>query len=233
MGFHPILTNARAVFFDAGGTIVHPDWRRLVQLIEAETGQVFTPADMHKAFYRMLRTIDAELANGTDLKHMQEPHSGFMRTFRVLGIDESVCSRLRNQLSLEHQKRHLWCEPDSDAPNVIAQLKHSGLRIAVISNTEDGRLKDSLTLANLASHFEVLIDSHLVGFRKPDPAIFHLALERIGVKAGEALYVGDSYGYDVRGAQQAGLQSILLDRSDNSEETHCPRIRKLSELIDY
>ncbi|PWT83607.1 MAG: hypothetical protein C5B44_00290 [Acidobacteria bacterium] len=233
MGFHPILCNARAVFFDAGGTIVHPDWQRLAQLVAAESGQVFTPAEMHTAFYKMLRTIDAELANGIDSKQMKEPHSGFMRTFRVLGIDESVCSRLRDQMTLEHQKRHLWCEPDSDASDVLAQLKSSGLRIAVISNTEDGRLKDSLTLANLESHFEALIDSHLVGFRKPDPAIFHLALERMGTNADEAVYIGDSYGYDVRGAQQAGLRSILLDRSDSFEETQCPRIRRLSELVDY
>jgi HAD superfamily hydrolase (TIGR01662 family) len=232
MSFHPILRNARAVVFDAGGTIVHPDWRRLAQLVKTETGQEFTSHDMRRAFYQMLRDLDQELRNGSDLKHMNAPHSGFIRTFRVLGVDESACNRIRAKLTVEHQQRHLWCEADAEASDVLAQLKDSGLRLAVISNTEDGRLEDSLTLADVASHFEFLIDSHLVGYRKPDAAIFQLAVERMGLKAQEVVYVGDSYGIDVVGAQQAGLQSILLDRSGACEDLRCSRIGKLSELTD-
>jgi putative hydrolase of the HAD superfamily len=101
----------------------------------------------------------------------------------------------------------------------------------VISNTEDGRVNDSLTLAELASHFEFVIDSHLVGCSKPEPAIFQIALDRLSLDASQAAYVGDSYGYDVLGAQRAGLYPILLDRAASYPGARFCRIRSLRELI--
>jgi putative hydrolase of the HAD superfamily len=115
---------------------------------------------------------------------------------------------------------------------VIDELKRAGLRVAVISNTEDGRLRDSLEAAGLAGRFELLIDSHLVGCRKPDAAIFRLALEALGVEAGEAAFVGDSYETDALAARAVGMRAILLDPLGLHPESVCPRIRTLGELIN-
>jgi len=216
--------------FDAGGTLVHPDWLRLGQLIAEETGQEFTPAQMYHAFYRVLRIVDAELLQGTESMQRRQPHWGFLDAFRNLGVDEAACNRLGQRLNGAHLSRHLWCEPDEEAPAVLHRLRSAGLRIAVISNTEDGRLEDSLTLAHLGSQFEFLIDSHIVGHRKPESKIFRLALDRFGLEPHVAVYVGDSYGYDVMGAQKAGLLPILLDRLGTYEDVECARIRKLSDL---
>jgi FMN phosphatase YigB (HAD superfamily) len=46
---------------------------------------------------------------------------------------------------------------------------------------------------------------------KPDPRIFRLALERAGVGPDEAVYVGDLYSVDIRGARAAGIEAVLLD----------------------
>jgi HAD superfamily hydrolase (TIGR01509 family) len=231
--FHPILRDVAAVFFDAGGTIVHPEWRRLSQLVEAVTGEVFSPAEMRMAFCQMLQIVDAEVIQGSDSNSRLKPHWGFLSTFRALGIDKSVCNDLSQRLNLEHEKRHLWCAADREAADVLVRLKNSGLRVAVISNTEDGRIEEALTLAGLASHFEFLIDSYLVGARKPDEAIFQLALKRLGLQPNKAVYVGDSYAYDILGAQRAGLRSILVDRFGTYEGIDCGRITKLSELTSY
>ena len=161
--------------FDVGGTLVHPDWRRLGSLVEAETGMVFTREQMQAAFYAMLRVAEAELVTGASSTLHRGAHWTFLNTFRSLGIDEDACVRLREQMTAEHRQRHLWCEPDEEASRVLLLLKSAGLRIGVISNTEDGRVNESLALANLADHFECLIDSHVVGCSKPDEAIFHLA----------------------------------------------------------
>jgi putative hydrolase of the HAD superfamily len=85
-------------------------------------------------------------------------------------------------------------------------------------------------LLDIAAHFDLLIDSHLVGLRKPDAAIFHYALEKLDVAPHEAVYIGDSYGHDVLGAQNAGLRAILLDPLDLYLESDCPRVHALSEL---
>jgi putative hydrolase of the HAD superfamily len=229
---HPALRNLKAVMFDVGGTLIHPDWPRLGNLVETETGVRFTPEQMHCAFYAMLKVVDAELKVGVNSKSGRGAHWVFLDTFRSLGIDELKCLSIRERFAIAHDERHLWCVPDSEASIVLHTLQTAGLRTAVISNTEDGRVKESLALANLASYFEFVIDSHIVGCSKPDKAIFQFALDRFGLDAAEVAYVGDSYGYDVIGARQAGLYPVLLDRTDAYEsEVGLTRIRRLSELI--
>jgi HAD superfamily hydrolase (TIGR01509 family) len=202
-------------------------------MVAAETGTLFTPAQMHTAFYAMLQLIDAELIAGTESKRAREVHWTFIDTFRSLGIDESACTSIRERLTAAHRERHLWCEADSEAATVLVRLKSAGLRIAAISNTEDGRVNESLALAELASHFEFVIDSHNVGCKKPDTAIFQLALDRLGLEPSDAAYIGDSYGYDVIGAQRAGLHPVLLDRSGAYKKVGvaAARISCLRELV--
>lgn len=220
------------MLFDVGGTLVHPDWLRLADLVQVETGTLFTAAQMYEAFYAMLQPINAELKAGINSRRDREAHWVFVETFRALGINEAKCLSIRAQLAATHQERHLWCEPDSESAAVLVHLKQAGLRVGVISNTEDGRVNESLALADLASHFEFIIDSHLVGCSKPDATIFQFALDQLGLEPQAVTYVGDSYGYDVIGARGAGLQPILLDRMNAYEcEIGLTRIRSLSELI--
>ena len=180
----------------------------------------------------MLQIVDAELKAGVNSKSVRGAHWVFLDTFRSLGLDEAQCLRIRDRLVLAHEERHLWCEPDLEATSVLFALKTAGLRMAVVSNTEDGRVKESLALADLAAHFECVIDSHVVGRSKPNKEIFQFALAELGVKPHDAAYVGDSYGYDVLGARAAGLHPILLDRMDAyTSEPELTTIRSLTELI--
>ena len=228
---HPVVHNLSAVIFDVGGTLVHPDWRRLAKIVQAQTGSLFTPAQMHEAFYAMLRAGDRELAMGANSTRRSGAYWTFIETFRLLGIDEAACINIREQLNHAHQERHLWCEPDAEAARVLLALQRAGLRVAAISNTEDGRVNESLALAELASHFEFLIDSHHVGCSKPDAAIFQLALNKLQLEPHEAAYVGDSYGYDVIGAQRAGMHPIFLDRAGVYDHAGLTKIRSLGELV--
>lgn len=228
---HEALRNVTAVIFDVGGTLVHPDWRRLAQIVAVETGMLFTPAQMHEAFYAMMQAADDDLRAGRNSEARSGAHWTFVGTLRSLGVDEAAFERIRERLSETHEERHLWCEADAEAASVLRRLKDAGLRIAVISNTEDGRVNESLALADLGGHMEFLIDSHLVGCSKPDLAIFRLAVDRLGIEPHDAAYVGDSYGFDVVGAQRAGLVPILLDRSGGYEGIGVARISSLRELV--
>ena len=228
---HPALRNVAAVIFDVGGTLVHPDWPRLSDLVAVETGILFTPTQMTEAFYAMLQLVDSELITQSTTKPTPESHWTFLETFRSLGIDETAFKNIRTRLKVAHEDQHLWCKPDPAAATVLRCLKRAGLRIAAISNTEDGRVNESLALAGLDSELEFLIDSHNVGLRKPDAAIFQLALDRLELQAREAAYVGDSFGHDVIGAQRAGLYPILLDRSAAYAGVAFTRISSLRELV--
>jgi len=78
-----------------------------------------------------------------------------------------------------------------------------------------------------------MLDSFVVGLRKPDPAIFRLALERLGLDPREAVYVGDSYGHDALPALALGLGAVLVDPLDLHPESICPRVRSLGGLVEH
>jgi len=229
---HPALKGARACIFDAGGTLVHPDWSRLSRIAAETSGQTFTPPQLSRAFGEMLKAVGIEMqTEGFVLPdEMKRPHWTFRRMFTLLGLDEPACTTVMEQLAVAHVDKHVWCGPDPAAARVLDELKRQGLILAVISNTEDGRLTESLDAAGISDRFDLLIDSHVVGHRKPDLAIFKLTLQRLGIEAGEAAYVGDSYVHDALAARAIGLSGILLDPLDLHPESVCPRIKSLYEL---
>ncbi len=229
---HPALRDKRAVLFDAGGTLVHPDWGRLALIAEEEMGRVLTPAELRHALYKEFQVVDQFLRNKQSApEYTRQRGWTFARMYGALGMDSAACDRLNKRIDILHGERHLWCELDPEAPRVLVELKQAGLQVAVISNTEDGRLEELLEMVEIKRHFDTLIDSFIVGHRKPDRAIFHLTLERLKLATHEAVYVGDSYGHDVIGAEAAGLQAILLDPLDLYRDVECVRIQSLGELI--
>ena len=74
------------------------------------------------------------------------------------------------------------------------------------------------------------MDSGLEGVEKPDPAIFRIALDRLGADAEGAVYVGDLPSVDLEGARAAGLAGILVDPYDVFAHTDWPRVRTLEEV---
>ena len=93
--------------------------------------------------------------------------------------------------------------------------------MGVISNS-NGTVRALLGALGLARHLDFVVDSFEVGVEKPDARIFALALGRAGVEPPEAVYVGDLYSVDVRGARAAGLQGILLDPGGHWGQRDCP-----------
>jgi putative hydrolase of the HAD superfamily len=100
-------------------------------------------------------------------------------------------------------------------PDVIPALEalaSAGVRMAVVSNWDE-RLRTVLKAVKLHDYFETIIASHDIGFTKPSSVIFEQAAKKLGVPPGGILHVGDHPREDVEGAQAAGFQSVLLDRT--------------------
>jgi HAD superfamily hydrolase (TIGR01509 family) len=227
---HPSLNGARACVFDAGGTLVHPDWPRLAALAEEFAGRRLSEGEMRRAFGEMLKCVNEPTPGGRVIDQSGR-HWTFRAMYGGLGLDESACETLVGRLDATHAERHVWCGADPEAARVVGELKRAGLLVAVVSNTEDGRLGDSLAAAGLAGSFDLLVDSHLVGLRKPDPAVFLYALGRLGVGPEEAAFVGDSYAHDALAARAVGMRAVLLDPLDLHPASVCPRIRSLGDLL--
>jgi putative hydrolase of the HAD superfamily len=83
----------------------------------------------------------------------------------------------------------------------------------MISNTSDDKnVQQLLDRWELRPFFETIITSAACGIRKPDERIFQLALDQIGVPAGQTAMVGDSLEADIQGANQMGIYSIWITR---------------------
>ena len=102
--------------------------------------------------------------------------------------------------------------PLPGAREALAALQAEGLHLGLISNTVWPGVfhMEDLERFGLAATLECTLFSADVGVWKPDPRIFHLALEALGLQPDEAAYVGDHPYFDVHGAQQAGLRGIWI-----------------------
>jgi putative hydrolase of the HAD superfamily len=110
-------------------------------------------------------------------------------------------------------------------------LRDAGIKLALVHNTgQQGEIIDRhLELEGLLDFFPTRIYSSDVSYRKPDRRIFQFALNELGIRAPEAIYVGDSTKTDVAGARQAGMASVLLQRSGTGRADHT--ISSLSQLL--
>lgn len=99
-----------------------------------------------------------------------------------------------------------------DVLPTLDELDSMGIVAGVISNW-DHTLHLTLERLGVSDRFAFAIASLEFGAEKPDPRIFHHALERGGFAAGDALHVGDSLEDDYEGALGAGLHAVLLDRA--------------------
>jgi FMN hydrolase / 5-amino-6-(5-phospho-D-ribitylamino)uracil phosphatase len=95
-----------------------------------------------------------------------------------------------------------------------------------------------LQAIGLAHHFTVSVAAHQLGYAKPDPAIFRAACDELGVAPQEAVYVGDDVLLDVRGAQQAGLRAVWLNRTGSTSHLEHAVVpdaicANFDELIDW
>ncbi len=125
-------------------------------------------------------------------------------------------------------------------PDTIPALRrlHDHFKLGVVSDAQRAYFRTELTAAKLAPLVDVTVASGEYGFRKPDPRLFSIALERLGVPPDVAVYVGDSVERDICGARAAGMWAVLLDRTGElgSDMTGCfPHytVRNLEELCSW
>jgi putative hydrolase of the HAD superfamily len=137
--------------------------------------------------------------------------------------------RAFNELWDHFGRPESWrCFPEV-AP-ALRELHGAGIAVCVGSNF-DARLRPVvLGLAELAGAVDNLVISSEVGYRKPHPLFYQAACDRLGLPASRVLCVGDDLETDVRGAVQAGLSALLLDRGDNPPQD-LPHVPNLAVLV--
>jgi HAD superfamily hydrolase (TIGR01549 family) len=224
----------RAVFLDAGNTLVFPRLEDIIAELK-EHGYSAAPED----FYATERLAKQKLDDWLwpQIRRYEVPEqidyyywSEYLHEFtRRLGAPASEAGELTELLIKSFQDIQLWSRVMPDTPAFLEGLVVQGYFLGVISNAT-GTLEGQLVRLGLAGYFQAILDSAIVGIQKPHPAIFKLALQRAGVEGSEAVFVGDTYATDVGGAQLAGLTGVLMDCVGAYPDAACPRISSLPEL---
>jgi HAD superfamily hydrolase (TIGR01509 family) len=218
-----------AVLVDAGGVVVDLNWRT-VGAILARHG-IRSDLDALAAADPLARREldDAELIRGTVDRQRSETYLG--RVLRHAGIvaDRQALEAATEEMDRVHLAEGVWDVVLPGAPQALAQLRAAGLPLALVSNADRG-LRGKLERLDLASHFNHLTISAEVEVEKPDPRIFHIALDALGVPAERAVHVGDLYEVDIVGARAAGAEAILVDAAGLSADRDCIRVRALAEV---
>lgn len=86
--------------------------------------------------------------------------------------------------------------------------------------------------SGLDQYFEMTLTAEEAGVKKPDPKIFHEAINRVGATAEESVMIGDSYEADIMGAQAVGMKTIYFD-IHKSTDLAAGRVRTLSEIKSF
>ncbi|MCK4601078.1 MAG: HAD family hydrolase [Phycisphaerae bacterium] len=168
------------------------------------------------------------------------------REFNSLDLIGRMGARMGHKLTPKQtlQLAWLWYQPLGDyataeegTREMLDRFSRAGLKLALVSNTfVPGEILDRhLQKEGLLELLPVRVYSCDVGYRKPNQKIFRIALQQAGLAASDTLFVGDSLEADVRGANRAGMISVLKDPKGQhpfpaSEPRH--RISRLAELED-
>ena len=224
-----LARDVRTIFFDVGNTLTFVDALRMGEILAAE-GASFSSEIIRQAEESARRTLyrrALENDPGSDAARWMFYLSEFLERTGVQSVAE--IERLRSVLADSHRRENLWRRVPPGTHETLESLRADGYRLGVVSNA-DGRVAQLLRDLDLDTCFETIIDSHHVGFEKPDPAIFQCALEKLGAQASSSLYVGDMYAVDVLGARAAGLEAVLFDPLGTWNGADCVVLRDLREL---
>jgi len=112
---------------------------------------------------------------------------------------------------------------------VVRELCLRGHRVGVVTNNSVRGQRRKLVIAGIAPFVRTLVISQAVGFSKPDPRIFRIALRRVGGQPAHAVMVGDSWERDVLGARVAGISAVWFNRGGRPR----PRGARLPELRSW
>jgi putative hydrolase of the HAD superfamily len=227
----------RAVFFDAGETLVHPapSFSELFSSVVTREGHPRQPQDVLGAS-RVVLSRFSEAARDNELWTTSPERS---RRFwidvygRMLAaLDLPTGDGLRDLLYREFTRLDNYALFDDVRPllhSLSASGATSGALLGIVSNYE-AWLEELLGALGVLDSFPVRVISGIEGIEKPNPRVYELALERAGVAASSAVFVGDNPEFDVTPPAALGMFTVLIDRRERHPDHAGARITDLGEL---
>jgi putative hydrolase of the HAD superfamily len=242
-----VIPSPEAVLLDIGGVFHLPRRERVVAALADAGLDLDGRLDdhgLHRAHHVAIARFDARPGVVSDLLDPDAApelvYAAYDHALAVeLGVPDERLDAAIVSLARIFGAPGGWGTPVPGSTSGLEALAGLGLPLGVVSNS-DGTLEDRLREEGVMQvgpgpgvEMGVIVDSGAIGAYKPDPRIFEVALERLGIAAENAVHVGDSVAMDVVGALAAGVTPIHLDPFGD-----CPggpeheHVRSLEELAE-
>jgi len=196
-----VFLNVKACVFDAYGTLF--DVHSAVGKYRERLGDV---ADQVSITWR---TKQLEY---TWLRSLMQKHADFWQVTQdaldyALDVANIKDNALRDELIEAYL--HLECYPE--VPATLKELKNYDRQIAILSNGSPKMLEAAVESCGLGAWIDKILSVEMVGVYKPDPRVYQLAVDRLGVKANEIVFQS-SNSWDAIGATSFGLKVAWINR---------------------
>lgn len=208
------MSSLRAVVFDLWGTLVDASAEEFLALRR----RIAARAGIEEAQFEALWAETYQLRETGPI----------LPALRAVGLPDEALDEV---LTWRREVMRRCLVPRDGALELLAELRGRRLRVGLISMCTE-EVADLWPETSLAPFVEEPVFSCEAGLAKPDPRIYEVACERLGIAAEEALYVGDGANDELAGAERAGMRAILLDgSSQHGADWEGERIAELLDLV--
>lgn len=227
----------KALFFDVGKTLImpHPSVEEVCVEILAEHGHHVEKEALKEALVKADHAYEEQYWKDDRFWLSEVDAAGFWAglyelMLREVGFENGT-RPIAEDIYRAFGQSHRW-QPYADVVPAFKELTAAGYKLGLISNW-DSRLPSLMVEVGLAKYLDFVIASASVGWLKPQPQIFELALERAAVLPAEAMHIGDHYYADIMGARSVGITPVMIDRFETVDSSDCLLIQSLSELVAH
>lgn len=187
----------RVVLFDLDGTLLDRA-QSLSAFVDAQHER--TPA---------LHTIPKEIFVSRFIELDARGHVWKDQVYQALAGEFGIVSCRWEELLRDYEENFgQSCVGFPHLHAMLRALREEGYRLGVVSNGREAFQMRVIGALGIQAYFDTVLISEAEGVRKPDPEIFRRALQRLGVRPEESVFVGDHPEADIAGARRAGLRTI-------------------------
>lgn len=215
-----------AVLFDVGGVLIGPKPAAVADLFRELAATPVPAAVAAGSFAR------ADRAAYHDGLTMSDHRSWAQHWAHALNVDDGIGESVHIRIAASPElTSRVWCHVNPEAVLAMDRLRQAGVRVGMVSQS-DGHLESRLVAAGLAHPEDVVVDSGLVPWDKPDPSIYRHAAGLVGSPLSRCAFLSDVMT-DVLGAKRAGCTRVtIFDPHHVWTDTTTSRVTSLRQFVD-
>jgi putative hydrolase of the HAD superfamily len=193
------MSEIKAIVSDFGGVLTTP---LLAAFAAFQDDSGISPESLGKA-------MRVGLDEGEEIPLFQLERGEISEDAFIEGLEDGLEAILDHRPHLHHFRQKFWgaLHPNEPMIELMRELKVNGLKMAMLTNNVREWEPIWRAMLPVDEIFEEIVDSAFIGCRKPEPRIYELTLERIGMPAEACLFV-DDLSPNIEGAEAAGMKAV-------------------------